>query len=91
MSDDGVPMWVIVIIALLALAVGLIVTLVARSGPAYDDRIEDKYNITVLSVEEDGGNSVVFQKNDTGDICTAQQLPDDVLIVSSCEGELERP
>jgi hypothetical protein len=51
-------------------------------GASYDERIEEKYDVEVLSVEPYSG-TVVFRKP-SGEVCSAAQLPDDVLIEAGC-------
>jgi hypothetical protein len=72
----------------------ILITLLALAGcgPAYEERIEQKYNINILRVEEHGysGGTVVYQKKN-GEICSAAQLANDVLVESGCGEVMKEP
>lgn len=65
-----------------------LLVLVSCGGPGYTERIEVKYDIDVISVEPYSG-AVVYRKA-SGVVCSAAQLPDDVLIEAGC-GEVSPP
>jgi hypothetical protein len=75
--------------ALLGLVTVLVVWAISTLFTSYDQRIEEKYNIDVVAVRGKYGDGDVIFYSSSGQLCSAAQGPNDILISKGC-GELAR-
>lgn len=70
---------------LIAVIIAGIINLISNDGKSYETRIEEKYNIEVTEINnmKYGGGTVIY-KNSDGQLCSADQAENDVLVGARC-------